>query len=179
MTLIILEGQDGCGKTTLGERLSLDFNMPFHPSRGPAKNLDELLANHTKDIAITNGLLDRYTLISNWVYKRTSKQPSLHHPEEIVNALKFHPAVLIFCETDDPMPSKAPKKHKTEEDLRQCLANASRIKSRYQLMRDYLQSKHVDFIVYNWQNQPLDYLKRQIGYHESKLPTRRVRDPSS
>jgi len=169
MSLIILEGQDGCGKTTLGKQLAETYNLPMHPSRGPNRTRTEFNSNIVKDAALSSGILDRLTPISDWVYKRAARKTPFHHPEETVKFLTWYPAILVFCQSDNPTPSTKPKTHKTAEDLETAIRNAARIKSSYTILKNYLRANNIRIIEYDWRKNSFGDLLNEIERQNDNL----------
>ena len=169
MSIIIIEGQDGTGKTTLGKYLAELYNIPFHQSRGPRRSRAEFDKGLEQDAALSSGILDRLTLISDWVYKRSARKCPFHHPEEIVNYLKQHQAVLIVCDILNPQMNRTPKKHKTEEDMKAAAANAAKIKNNYTIITRYLCAHQIPLITYNRETDSLDDLLTRIERENAYL----------
>lgn len=70
--MIILEGPDGAGKSTLAQQLSADLNVPLHHSGGPPRDRQEIIARQArmnKDLlAGVVKVYDRAPCISDPIY---------------------------------------------------------------------------------------------------------------
>lgn len=100
--MIIIEGPDNSGKTTLGNRLSKRLNVPLQHSGGPAKGKDEILMRTDNILRERNSICirDRIPIISEYVYANALGRPSFFTDENIMHYLnlliQMHP-VIIFC----------------------------------------------------------------------------------
>lgn len=101
--MIIIEGPDNAGKSTLATQLSLALGIPIHHSGGPAQNEDEIV-NRAEIVFDNNGhkIFDRVPFISDYVYRTVMQdKPSPFTDIKLVHRYikrmkKQHP-VVIFC----------------------------------------------------------------------------------
>ena len=99
--MIILEGPDNSGKTTLAKYLAWELDMPYVPSEGPEKypgEIDERILRYNK--LQLPAIFDRYPIISHRIY-----WPIFHQKTGLVNqdlldewykAQKF----IIYCRAE-------------------------------------------------------------------------------
>jgi hypothetical protein len=102
--MIIIEGADNSGKSTLACELSSRLNIPLHHSGGPPRNADEILLRQQDIVSSLENserkIFDRVPVISDMVYgiplRGGSPFQSNHQTfrEQLRNALKFP---VIYC----------------------------------------------------------------------------------
>lgn len=109
MSLVIIEGPDGSGKTTLANRLLKATGLPsalLRRSGPPGESLEEMLALiQTVSGSSVSLILDRHPLISEWVYLRTARRGESkesfflqsHALEKIVSFLSEINPLIIYC----------------------------------------------------------------------------------
>lgn len=72
--MIILEGPDNSGKTTLAQKICREFNLPIHHSGGPSKNRDDIFRRHGEVMLHLEErraiVMDRAAIISDPIYRR-------------------------------------------------------------------------------------------------------------
>lgn len=128
--LIILEGADGGGKTTLAAKLVKDLAASYYHSGGPKTpeemqmRINELeIMAHSKDFVI----VDRVPWISEMIYPYAfGRKPILTVKQHLEN-LKL-PQKIIFCRPDGPMQmSLELKAHKPKEHTENVIKNHERI----------------------------------------------------
>lgn len=106
--MIIVEGVDGAGKTTLIERLCGDLNLPLHPRAsssisGPVKDLFEWAADDVLTMAQQPfSLYDRHPLVSEYIYgpiTRGQIDPRFFdRPGREITRLFKLTTLVIFCD---------------------------------------------------------------------------------
>lgn len=133
--MIILEGFDNSGKSTLAQKLGL----PVKHAGGPPKDFRQLTTNLEEQLEYCGKpvVLDRVTCISDQVYG--NKMFDLHLQAYLKQMLKCKSSVLVYCRppieailnfTDHQV-----KDHDTAEHLEDIKTNAIRYIDRYdQLM---------------------------------------------
>ena len=101
--MIICEGLDGSGKTTLAKRLATDLELIYINSRIKPKNfsdLDRLVFNFTELSMNLPTVFDRWSPISEAVYGKVLRQANWHVPEEFAQLhdymVKANP-LIIYC----------------------------------------------------------------------------------
>lgn len=123
--MIIIEGPDNAGKSTLAEKLSKSIGVAVHHSGGPAKNDEEIL--HRAELVFDQTgprIYDRVPFISDYVYRTVLKdKPSPFLDMNLVKRYlkrlkKIHP-VIILCWPPVPvmmaMEGHQRSAHETEE----------------------------------------------------------------
>ena len=100
--MIILEGPDNSGKSTLAKALSQKFNIPISHSGGPTDDIKELI-QRTEAILLNSDspcIRDRIPIISDSIYGRALHRPTPFMGEVLDKYLarlfKCHP-VIILC----------------------------------------------------------------------------------
>lgn len=115
--MIVLEGMDGSGKTSLARRLSDDLQLPIHERAstsigGPVPNIwqwvmRDVLTIHTQQPAI----YDRHPLISQVIYGpiiRQKLEPEFTDPEARAIYRKWARNVfVVFCDPGDEAMSRS------------------------------------------------------------------------
>lgn len=133
--MIILEGFDNSGKSTLANKLGL----PVKHAGGPPKDFKQLVANLEEQLEHCGKpvILDRVTCISDQVYG--NKMFDSHLQAYLRQMLKCKNTVLVYCrppiETILNFSDHQVKAHDTEEHLEDIKSNAIKYIDRYdQLM---------------------------------------------
>ena len=84
--MIICEGTDNGGKTTLAKKLSLEFDLKIIKSSGPPESKESLIERVKYSLEQSrkgiNFLYDRYPLISEWIYGPVLRNKNLLDNEE-------------------------------------------------------------------------------------------------
>jgi len=132
--MILLEGPDLSGKTTVGRHLSEFTGLKIHHFGAPPKSPEEIMArieNTPKDM-----LLDRHPCISEQVYC-TLRGKILVKPEILWNALQKLNPFIIYCNPGwEYLESKLhylnQKEHKSKEHVEQVRQRYFDIYTRYQ-----------------------------------------------
>lgn len=119
MTLIILEGPDGCGKSSLAEFIAREFDGP-RPIQigGPPKSAKAARLHMHRSVAYATRysrsqaerptdfcILDRVTAISQPCYESALDRPSIcewWEYQATVNALRDYKPLWIYCRTRKP-----------------------------------------------------------------------------
>jgi thymidylate kinase len=170
--LIVLEGPDGSGKSTLGKRLELDFDGIYKPS--PLLNTQDLFDEITEDQEYYSHntklyIMDRVTWISELIYSKILNRPCR------LNLMKFKhylelPQIVIYCRPTGISKkdiSTEYKQHKSNEHLEAVKRKHTNIINAYE---DFFESnKHYfdGFYQYNWKGE--NSYKNLKAYLEVKL----------
>ena len=84
--MLIIEGPDNSGKSSLAKKLSLEFNLKIIKSSGPPTGENDLVRRIKSSLEYTklgiNFIYDRYSLISEYVYGPTLRKINLLDNEE-------------------------------------------------------------------------------------------------
>lgn len=103
--MIIIEGPDNAGKSTLAEKLSKALNIPVIHSVRPEKHWSEedVLYHSTWQLRPQEAILDRVYAISEYVYGRVIRGKTAlgeKHSEALFD-LYNRPYLIIYCRPDD------------------------------------------------------------------------------
>lgn len=100
--IIILEGPDNAGKSTLARRLSADLNLEVVHPGGPPKNISDAISRCVEqefvfEIATqVNFIYDRITCISDMIYRGKPQYHNIFY--KFQDEIKRHKNVLIvYC----------------------------------------------------------------------------------
>lgn len=127
---IVIEGPDGCGKTTLAQHLSKALNLPYFHSGG-RQNIDTLRTLANKIDENPDGLIvDRFPLISESVYS-TVLEREVTITEDDCEIIMRDPYIVVFCITSDQEISKEFKSHKDDQFRAKIEENKTRIYNQY------------------------------------------------
>ena len=159
--IIILEGPDNAGKSSLAKRLSCDLHVEvIHPG-GPPKNIVEAIARcfeqeRTFEIGTQlNIIFDRVTCISDMIYRGIPEyhnvfglfQDQIRYRKNIV-VIYCRPSIERLRNFDDHVT----KDHEDESVVQHAKDNVERIIFEYDNVMLRLESDpHVDFQRYNFE----------------------------
>lgn len=169
MSLIIIEGPDGAGKSTLVEQLSKDFGYRVYRSGGPktfemmVQVLDEMeILCNKKEIYIC----DRSPWFSEIVYATALKRPMA--VDEISLLDYWHlPQKVIYCRLADQNKmlarmSLAFKAHKPLEHTNAVIENYKAVCTEYESVMSDAKRAGVNIFKYDWEVTSLQSLKDWI-----------------
>lgn len=162
--IIVIEGPDGAGKSTLAAALSEYFKWPIIHDGGPLTSRQDFL-NRIKAKGWDNPepkICDRICYISELIYA------PLHCHEPFVSSLELNnwidrmKPVIVYCTLDSSKEMverilMIPKAYKTPEFTAQVVKEHPEITRRYNLVMKELQ--HTKF---NWKKDDLRNLCRHI-----------------
>jgi len=170
--IIILEGPDGSGKTTLGHTLSKELGIYYDGSKILQTNQQYINhVDHQEDLANSNKvtLVDRCPWISELVYS-----PIRRHAIRI-NLAKIQyywslPQIVIYCSPTGITKldvSREYKEHKNQDLMASVLKNHEKIINQYEKLFDTNKSTFSGFYQYNWKipgeyDKLVKYLKDRI-----------------
>jgi adenylate kinase family enzyme len=117
--MIILEGPDNAGKSTLGEYIANNLNIPMHHAKGPPKSHEEI---RERQDAINNRLAkrewcvtDRTPVISDNIYGAALSRDRLHFTtNDLATFFRFRP-LIIYCRPPFDELMKVTKSHKVKD----------------------------------------------------------------
>ncbi len=159
--IIILEGADNSGKSTLAKRLAADLNLEVCHPGGPPKNIAEALARCVEQDTIfdlstqVNFIYDRVTCISDRIYRGKSEYHSVF--DMFLDRIKETANVLIvFCRPSTErlknFDDHVMQDHEDEAVVEHAKNNVDRIIREYDELLGVLQSnKHFYYFVYNFE----------------------------
>lgn len=155
MKCIVLEGYDGCGKSTLSRYLSKKYSLGIHLIGGRPKDDIQALLMARQQLYISKYsfvIFDRITPISRICYEKslTNEKVMRHIMYDIL-----HNSILIWCKTDRP-------RHMNEDyDDMDHLLDIDRRKDKILKRYGDIMSES-DHIEYDFTTDDLDELVRQI-----------------
>lgn len=147
MKSIIIEGFDGCGKSTLARQLGQYFNMGVHTIGGRPKNDDIAFEMSTYQLGIAQHsrvIFDRVTCISRMCYEENIKNSHLLDLQEHMDFLANR-CIVVWATVPKNMEMHEIKPYDDEAHLRYIDNNAARIKENYLQIMDSLNHIHYDF----------------------------------
>lgn len=103
--MIIIEGPDNSGKSTLGVKLSLDLRIPLIHSEKPNPDWtpEQALEHATRQLKPRAVLLDRVYILSEYVYGPICRGRSALgelHPEALLD-LYYRNYLIVYCRPSD------------------------------------------------------------------------------
>jgi thymidylate kinase len=156
--IIVAEGPDGCGKSTLIKQLERDLELPVFYSGGPksAEAMTKMLYE-LKVMAFSNKryIVDRVPFISEIIYSKGLGRSPVLDPNLLVENW-FFPLKLIYCKIDQEEAlknmSREHKAHKPVEHLLAVEQNHKRIFQLYDEVIDQAEKAGVNIFEYDWRN---------------------------
>ena len=137
--MIIIEGPDGTGKTTLITQLANELNLPVIRNRKPHSQTDIIQLNNWANACPFPVLLDRHSSISDLVYGTIIRNHT-HATHDLARSHRQN-NFLIYCRTGEPNLDAEPQ-------MDGVLEHYPRIYSKYEKLMEELEP---DFI-YDWTN---------------------------
>lgn len=170
--IVILEGADNSGKSTLAKRLSKDLGIDaVHPG-GPPKNIIEVIARCEEQSAVfglsteVDVIFDRVTCISDLIYRG---RPEYDRIFEIFHRqLKTAKNVIIvYCRPSDErlknFDDHIQQPHEDAAVVQHAKDNVDRIISEYDnLFMMFAENKHIDVVKYDFELQANDFRYSQL-----------------
>lgn len=139
MTIVVLEGPDGSGKSTLGRQLeaSADLNVSYFHSSKPESVYDQSRIMDEIKSMITNRrtfIVDRAPWISDPIYAKVFNRHLFISNKEIIDHITDPNIRVVYCSPKGIKPSDvslAKKSHKSQEYTAQVIAKHKRIIDAY------------------------------------------------
>lgn len=140
--MIIIEGPDNAGKSTLASYIAHELGLEVYHAGGPPASKKEIfgraefiLNNHDKFI------FDRTPMISEPVYcilRGGDNFFACQEADELYARLKALKPIIIYCRPPDSvlmdMSNHQVKEHDSKEHVERVMANAERLMQRYDLV---------------------------------------------
>ncbi len=154
--IIIVEGMDNTGKTTLVEQLVKETGYDMVRSPGGPQSLEDMIDKVETCLISDNIIYDRFPLISEEVYGPVLRGYSLwkflRWREYFIQLLQLKP-LFIYCR---PGGETILRTINQREQLEGVVERASVIIDIYDMVFDHLRRfYHVDVVVHNYQEDPL------------------------
>jgi len=145
MKSIIVEGYDGCGKSTLARRLGGFFGLGVHMIGGPPKSDEQAstMANYQLAIAEhSNVVFDRITPLSRLCYEEGLDDRHVAVMYAYMDAIIRH-SIVIWATV--PKVKHEWKEYDTKDHINKILANEENIKHKYHEIMDTIPHIHYDY----------------------------------
>lgn len=160
--IVILEGPDNAGKSTLANKLKADLNLEVVHPGGPPKNIADAIARCVEQSAVfsmsaeVNFIYDRVTCISDMIYRGV---PEYHRVFKKFQAqfCRSMNVVIIICRPSNErlrnFDDHVTKEHETEEVVQHAKDNVDRIISEYDaVIDDFSSDRYIDCIIYDFEH---------------------------
>lgn len=166
-TMVILEGPDGGGKSTLATLLSTALGFPVIHTGGPLESREEF-NSRVEEFSLNapkhNMILDRTPYISELVYPHLANRVPFCSIEELKNVISFVDPIIIYCRLSSSFRMRekmtlVPKVYKTPEYKNKVLTNHLFLTDRYD---NLMESLGEDVIWYDWEEEKTEILVGQI-----------------
>ncbi len=129
--MIVVEGMDNSGKSTLAAAMAEYMDLVVQESEGPPLSNEEINERVDRYARMEGRLFVRHPVISNAIYGQVREEGD---PITIGRRMIFYDAkpVLIYCDAGDRgLESHVTKAHDTEKHLADIEANYSKLLSLY------------------------------------------------
>jgi predicted HAD superfamily Cof-like phosphohydrolase len=131
--IVVLEGVDACGKSTLARRLSAVLGWPIQSSEGPEKYPGEANDRIRRYLSLDRTIFDRHPCISQQVYCQVNGTQSVD--PALLRIFYASKPLLIYCQAPagrDLMAGHVEKAHDSPQHLQAIKAHAQRIQAHYE-----------------------------------------------
>lgn len=170
--MIVLEGVDSSGKSTLAEGFHNRWGWPVVRSRGPARDPEEI--NDRLDEYESMGhrvIFDRHPIISESLYGRIARRPNWMEPHHYARFWS-QPKLIIFCRPSSEI--KLAAQTNLGIDTPEYVAHLEKTRVETIAAYDYFFSRlgSAAYVTYNWRNMPdvLRATQRHIDLVEALQP---------
>ncbi len=140
--MIIIEGMDNSGKSTLAEAMAEYMELIVQESEGPPKNAKEINDRVDRYEGMDDRLFVRHPVISNSIYGQVRKEGDPITPGR---RILFYEAkhILIYCDAGDRgLEAHVQKAHDTKKHIADVTKNYSKLLELYRLWA----AQHAHFI---------------------------------
>jgi len=165
--IIILEGPDNAGKSTLAKKLSADLGIDVVHPGGPPKNIIEVIARCEEQSAVfslsteVDVIFDRVTCISDLIYRG---RPEYDRIFEIFHRqLKTAKNVIVvYCRPSDErlknFDDHVQQAHEDAAVVQYAKDNVNRIIDEYDnLFAMFAENKHINVVKYDFERNSDNY----------------------
>lgn len=118
--MIVIEGLDATGKTTLAKAIALEFNLHIQESEGPPRSQSEFIDRIERYMRMDRTIFVRHPLVSNPIYDlgRPESQIVYVPPVYFEAFYHAHRPIFIYCEPNEEIKvTHDIKDHDTPEHL--------------------------------------------------------------
>lgn len=158
--MIILEGCDSAGKSTLAKELQKRFRWPYRPAGGPPKSREEIRGRQAAIEAVLTAkqhvIIDRVPVISDTVYGTVLRRPVLHFDQTDFDRFLALKKCVIYCRPPNQILMQVVnnhevKPHETAEHVAAMQANARACIDAYDELMQRVPNK-----MYDWTGRYVD-----------------------
>lgn len=171
--MIIIEGPDNAGKTTLAKKLSKRLDLPMvhsvRPKRGDSPEV--VLSHSNSQLQPQNAILDRVYAISEWVYGRVIRGKTAlgHFHSQALLDLYHRPYLIIHCRPK----METILDNRGRDQMAGVIDNHKRIVEEYDyIMADLNRFSHCTVVSYDWESNSFDILANRCSGHLSRNHSR-------
>lgn len=163
--IIVVEGPDGSGKSTLIDQLFRDLNCATYHSGGP-KTLQEMSESLESLSVLANSselyIVDRTPWFSELVYSIALSKPMIMHRAELKKYWSL-PQAVVLCSLETPEDcvnnmSLAHKAHKPFEHTNKVVTHFRKVFKLYQDLFDQIEKHPITSYRYNWKRHDYNHL---------------------
>lgn len=116
--MIVIEGLDATGKSTLANIIASEYNLNIQESEGPPQSQEEFLQRIERYFILTQTIFVRHPLVSNPIYDiGRAPEKVITIPAYYFNAFYSLPSMFIYCERVSTLVGHQVKDHDTPEHL--------------------------------------------------------------
>ncbi len=143
----ILEGVDGTGKTTLGNKLlkTQRFSKLHHFGAAVQSDIEFYRRMFIHPSHQSRTIYDRHPAISERVYGPVMRNSAVLSLEESISILKKFNPFVIYCHTKKPQPQS--KLYKTREQLDELRASREILENEYSYLMNQIKQKGISVIM--------------------------------
>jgi predicted HAD superfamily Cof-like phosphohydrolase len=127
--MIVVEGPDAAGKSTLADHLAKFFHLPIQKSEGPPTYPGEINDRLERYSKLPPCIFDRHPVVSQYIYSKAFNRP-IDMDEHWTHQFYAQHPILIYCDPLDQVYDHVVKAHDNEEHLKQ-------IHNRYDALLDH------------------------------------------